>query len=131
MITDAIGRAVAFVLAPGQDHELPYAVLLLDKLPGVPRWVVADRAYSSNAFREHIWNLGARPVIPTRRNEGTLSCPSWIYTNRNPGRAAVGTAERMARSRYALRKNRQFLHGHPLPRRHMRLDQALTGPNPI
>ena len=83
VITDAIGRAVAFVLAPGQDHELPHAIPLLNKLPGVPRWVVADRGYSSHAFREHIWNLGARPVIPTRRNEETLSCPPWIYTNRN------------------------------------------------
>ncbi len=83
MITDAVGRAVAFVLAPSQDHELPHAIPLLDKLPGVPKWVVADRGYSSHAFREHIWNLGARPVILTRRNEETLSCPPWIYTNRN------------------------------------------------
>jgi len=22
-------------------------------------------------------------VIPTRRNEETLSCPAWIYNNRN------------------------------------------------
>ena len=27
--------------------------------------------------------MGARPVIPPRRNEETLFCPSWIYTNRN------------------------------------------------
>ncbi len=71
------------MLGPGQDHELPHAIPLLDQLPGVPGWVVADRAYSSHAFREYIWDLGARPVIPTRRNEEALSCPSWIYTNRN------------------------------------------------
>ncbi len=71
------------MLGLGQDHELPHAIPLLDQLPGVPGWVVADRAYSSHAFREHIWDLGARPVIPTRRNEEALSCPSWIYTNRN------------------------------------------------
>ena len=83
VITYAVGRAVAFVLAPGQDHELPHAIPLLNKLPGVPKWVVADRGYSSHAFRKHIWSLGARPVIPTRRNEETLSCPPGIYTNRN------------------------------------------------
>ena len=83
MIADAAGRAVAFVLAPGQAHELPHAVPLLDRLPGVPGWVVADRGYSSHAFREHIWALGARPVIPTRRTEETLSCPAWAYTHRN------------------------------------------------
>jgi len=83
VIADAAGRAIAFVLAPGQVHELPHAVPLLDQLPGTPKWVVADRGYSSHAFREHIWDLGARPAIPTRKTEETVSCPSWIYTNRN------------------------------------------------
>lgn len=67
MITDAIGWAAAFVLAPGQDHELPYAIPLPSKLPGVPKWVVADRGYSSHTFREHIWNLGADPHEPKPR----------------------------------------------------------------
>ena len=83
MITDAIGRAVTFVLAPGQAHELPHAVALLDRLPGVPGWVVADRGYSSHAFREHVWNAGARPAIPPERNEAPVACPAWVYANRN------------------------------------------------
>ena len=64
VIADGLGRAVAFILAPGQAHELPQAIPLLERLPGVPKWVVADRGLSSHAFREHIWNLGARPAIP-------------------------------------------------------------------
>lgn len=83
VIVDPIGRVVAFVLAPGYDHELPHAMPLPDKPPGVPKWVAADRSYSSHAFREHVRTLGARPVIPTRRSEETLSYPPWIYTNRN------------------------------------------------
>ena len=83
VVTDAIGRAVAFVLAPGQAHELPHAAALLDPLPGVPGWVVADRGYSSHDFREHIWNPGARPAIPPKRNEAPVACPAWIYTHRN------------------------------------------------
>ena len=69
VIADGLGRAVAFILAPGQAHELPHAVPLLDRLPGVPKWVVADRGLSSHAFREHIWNLGARPAIPSKRTK--------------------------------------------------------------
>ena len=84
MITDSIGRAIAFIVAPGQAHELPHAVALLDRLPRVPKWVVADRGYSSNAFREHVWNMGSRPAIPTRKNEAPVACPAWIYNNRNP-----------------------------------------------
>ena len=83
VITEPIGRAVAFVLARGQDHELPHAIPLLDKLPGVPNSVVADRGYSRHAFREHVCSVGAHPAIPTHPNEKTLSRPSWIYTNRD------------------------------------------------
>src|SRR5215218_6343546 len=78
VIADGLGRAVAFILAPGQAHELPHAVPLLDRLPGVPQWVVADRGLSRHAFREHIWNLGARPAIPSKQNEAPVACPDWI-----------------------------------------------------
>ena len=83
MIADGLGRAVAFILAPGQAHELPHAIPLLERLPGVPKWVVADRGFSSHAFREHIWERGARPAIPAKDNEAPVACPDWIYANRN------------------------------------------------
>ena len=83
MIADSAGRAVAFFLAPGQAHELPQAVPLLATLPGVPLWVVGDRGYSSHAFREHVWDLGARPAIPPKRNEAPVARPDWVYNNRN------------------------------------------------
>src|SRR3954466_9945089 len=83
VIAGGLGRAVAFILAPGQAHELPQAIPLLERLPGVPKWVVADRGLSSHAFREPIWTLGARPAIPSKRNEEEVACPDWIYANRN------------------------------------------------
>src|SRR5215213_2216936 len=83
VIADGLGRAVAFILAPGQAHELPQAIPLLERLPGVPKWVVGDRGFSSHAFREHIWTLGARPAIPSKRNEDEVACPDWVYNNRN------------------------------------------------
>ena len=83
VIADSAGRAVAFALAPGQAHELPHAIPLLMRVPGVPVWVVADRGYSSHAFREHIWDLGARPAIPPKVNEAPVACPAPIYANRN------------------------------------------------
>ena len=86
MIADGQGRAVAFRIAPGQAHELPHAVPLLDRLPDVPGWVVGDRGYSSHAFRQHIWQAGARPAIPAKRNEEAVACPEWIYNIRGPGR---------------------------------------------
>ena len=83
MIADAAGRAIAFHIAPGQAHELPHAMPLLERLPGVPKWIVGDRGYTSHAFREHIWSMGARPAIPPQRHEAPVACPDWIYNNRN------------------------------------------------
>ncbi len=83
VVADGQGRAVAFALAPGQAHELPLAPGLLDRLPRVPLWVVGDRGYSADAFRELIWSSGARPAIPTRSNEAAVACPDYIYNNRN------------------------------------------------
>ena len=74
---------MAFRIAPGQAHELPHATRLLDRLPGVPKWVVTDRGYSSHAFRQHVRDAGARPAIATKRNEAALACPDWSYNNRN------------------------------------------------
>jgi len=83
VIADAAGRAIAFALAPGQAHELPLAPGLLACLPDVAGWIVGDRGYASHAFRDLIWDSGARPAIPPKRNEEQIACPSWIYNNRN------------------------------------------------
>jgi transposase len=55
---------------------------LLDRLPEAPLWVVGDRGLASHAFRERVWDMGARPAIPLKRNEQQVACPSWIYNNR-------------------------------------------------
>ena len=83
MIADALGRAIAFRISPGQAHELPQAVPLLDSLSGIPVWVVGDRSYTSHAFRERVWSMGARPAIPAKSNEVPVACPDWICHNRN------------------------------------------------
>jgi transposase len=83
VIADGGGRAVAFALAPGQAHELPLAPGLLGRLPEAPLWVVGDRGLASHAFRERVWDMGARPAIPPKRNEEQVACPAWAYTNRN------------------------------------------------
>ncbi len=49
----------------------------------MPLWVIGDRGYSSRRFRQHIWNSGARPAIPTKINEAAVACPEPIYNNRN------------------------------------------------
>ncbi len=79
---DSHGWALSFTLSPGQAHELPYAYALLDALPHPPIYVVCDRGYASNKFREDLWNRGSRPVIPPRRNDPEVACPKWAYRHR-------------------------------------------------
>ncbi len=82
VIADRTGRAVAFALAPGQTHELPYAVPLPGRLPGVPIWVLADGGYSSHAVREYLWHRSARLAIPAKANKADVACLQPIYNNR-------------------------------------------------
>jgi transposase len=83
VIADGTGPAIAFALAPGQAHEPPLAPGLLGGLSDIPGWVVGDRGLASQAFRTLIWDSGARPAIPSKRNEEQVACPSWIYQTRN------------------------------------------------
>ena len=34
-------------------------------------------------FRTCIWDMGARPAVPARKNEAPVHCPDFIYQNRN------------------------------------------------
>ncbi len=83
VLADSHGRAVGFVLAPGQAHEAPLAPALLSMVPGGPGWVVADKGYSSDALRAQAWDRGARPAIPAKRNEAPVRCPDFIDRHRN------------------------------------------------
>ena len=82
-MAEAGGRAVGCAVAPGQAPELPIAPELRACLPDVPGWVVGDRGLASHAFRQHIWDMDARPAIPAKSNEAPVACPPWIYNNRN------------------------------------------------
>ena len=79
MIADCVGSAVVFRTASSQVHQLPHAMRLLDRPPGVPPWVVADRSYSSHHIRE----ADAKPAIPVKCTGAPVCCRDWIYTNRN------------------------------------------------
>ena len=104
VIADGLGRAVAFILAPGQAHELPHAVPLLERLPGVPKWVVADRGLSSHAFREHVWNLGGESGDPVQEERSPGGLSGVGLQQSQPRGAALGAAERVARDCDPLRK---------------------------
>jgi hypothetical protein len=44
--------------------------------------VVGDRGLASDAFRQRIWDIGARPAIPRKCTDAPVACPTRIYANR-------------------------------------------------
>jgi transposase len=83
VIADAAGRALGFMLAPGQAHELSLAPALLALLAFIPLWIIGDRGYAARVFRALIRQIGSQPAIPAKRNETGVDCPPWIYIHRN------------------------------------------------
>ena len=128
VVADGRGRAVAFALAPGQAHELPLA-------PGSSTasracrggsWATAATARTPSAS----WSGRGRAAgDPDPEQRGRRRLPGVDLQQPQPGRAALGAAQGVARRRHPLREDGRFLPRRPLPRRHDGLAQALTGPS--
>jgi transposase len=79
LVADQRCRPVAFVTTVGQRHDAVAFELTLSKVavrrpgPGRPRTrpdhVLADKAYSSKAIREHLASRGIKAVIPTKADQ--------------------------------------------------------------
>ena len=64
MSVDALGNPLRFPLTGGQAHDITQAYELIDGIES--EYVIADRGYDSQRFRERIVEMGATPVIPPR-----------------------------------------------------------------
>jgi transposase len=82
-ICEAAGRRLDFLLVPGQAHELAPSLALLKRLPEAPNWALADRACDAQAFRTAARDMGATPVVPSRKGaKSPQPCPAHIYRHR-------------------------------------------------
>jgi transposase len=68
LVVDALGLPLAFEVTEGQRHDLVPAPSLVERTQ--PRCLLADKAYSSHAFRTLLDQLNCESVIP--------SSSSWI-----------------------------------------------------
>ena len=66
MSVDALGNPLRFILTGGQQHDITQADALIADYAG--EYVIADKGYDSQEFRQHILERGLRPVIPPRSN---------------------------------------------------------------
>jgi putative transposase len=62
-LTDDIGRPLAFVVTPGNIHDLVGARILIDMVRR-PRRLLADRAYDAKSLRDELAQRRIKAVIP-------------------------------------------------------------------
>ncbi len=79
---DALGNPLRFILTPGQWHDITQAEDLVEGLPGA--YLLADKAYDSDGFRDHIDEAGMEAVIPPNRSRSRfIPYDKDVYKERN------------------------------------------------
>ena len=64
ILVDALGLPLRFILTAGQRHDITQAEALLDSFQA--DYVIADKGYDADAFRDTIAQQDAEAVIPPR-----------------------------------------------------------------
>lgn len=68
-VTDANGRPIKFFVTASQISDYTGAAALLSSLP-VAEWLLADRGYDADWYREALQDKGIKPFIPGRKSRG-------------------------------------------------------------
>jgi transposase len=66
-VTDAMGRPISFFMTAGQVSDYTGAAALLDGLPKA-QWLLGDRGYYADRFRDALEEKGITPCIPGRKS---------------------------------------------------------------
>lgn len=96
-LADADGRPIRFFMTAGQVNDYTGAAALLSSLPKA-EWLLADRGYDADWFRDALKDKGIKPCIPgaevewqTRQaRQAPLSAPQ---PHRDHVRASEGLAQ--------------------------------------
>ena len=68
-VCDADGRPIRFFMTAGEVSDYTGAAALLDSLPNA-EWLLADRGYDADWFRDALKDKGTKPCIPGRKSRG-------------------------------------------------------------
>ena len=82
-VADASGRPIRLFVTAGQVSDYTGARALLSSLPAAD-WMIADRGYDADWFREALKDKGIRPCIPGRKQrKKTVKHDKRRYKRRN------------------------------------------------
>ncbi len=66
-VTDENGRPIRFFMSSGEIRDYTGAAALLSCFPSA-QWLLADRGYDADWFREGLENKGIKACIPRRKS---------------------------------------------------------------
>jgi transposase len=66
-VTDSLGRPIRFFISAGQVSDYKGAKALVNSLP-LADWLLGDRGYDADWFREALKDRGIKPCIPGRKS---------------------------------------------------------------
>ena len=66
-VTDETGRPIRIFMTAGEVCDYNGAAALLSSMPAA-QWLLADRGYDADWFREDLQNKGIKPCIPGRKS---------------------------------------------------------------
>jgi transposase len=92
-------------MTAGQVSDDTGAAALLGSLPAA-EWLIADRGYDADWFREALKDKGIKPCIPGRKSRGRPLRQAPLQTPQ-PHRDHVRQPEGLAPHRYTLRQRRE------------------------
>ena len=100
-VTDTMGRPIRLFMTAGQVSDYTGARALVSSLPAAD-WLLGDRGYDADWFREALVGMGITPCIPGRKSrDKAIKYDKRRYKRRNrPSRdiAAQCTAGQRLRS---------------------------------
>ena len=93
---DGLGNPLRFTLTAGQEHDITEADALIENMDS--EYVIADRGYDSDQFRESIVSGGAEAVIPSRSNpKKPCSYDRHLYRERHLIECLIGKMKQYRR----------------------------------
>ena len=82
-VTDTSGRPVGLFITAGQVSDCTGAAALMNGLPEA-EWILADRGYDADWFRDTLTDKGTKPCIPGRKSrKKTVKYDKRSYRRRN------------------------------------------------
>lgn len=112
-VTDANDRPIRVFMTAGRVSDYTGAAALLDELPKA-QWLLADRGYDADRFRDALQDKGITPCIPGRKSRNKAVKTASAATNGATAPRSCSAASRTGDRLVWRHAGGRFWHAQPL-----------------